>query len=132
MQSVLPLLGRILLAAIYLMSGLGKITGFEGTVGYIVSKGLPMPQVLAVCALVVELGGGLMLLFGWRTRWGAAALLVFTALAALLFHNFWSVPPEQAQNQMIHFMKNVAIMGGLLYVIAFGPGETSIDAKKGR
>jgi putative oxidoreductase len=129
MQSLVPLLGRILLAAIFISSGFSKITGFEGTVGYIASKGLPMPQVLALGAIVVELGGGLMLLIGWKTRWAAAALLVFTALAALLFHNFWSAPPDQAQNQMIHFMKNLAIVGGFLYVIAFGAGETSIDAK---
>jgi putative oxidoreductase len=132
MQSLVPLIGRILLAAIYIMSGFGKATGFEGTVGYIASKGLPMPQLLAVGAMVVELGGGLMLLIGWKTRWAAGALLVFTALAALLFHNFWSVPPEQAQDQMIHFMKNLTMMGGFLYVIAFGAGEISVDAKANR
>jgi putative oxidoreductase len=129
MQSLVPLLGRILLAAIFISSGFGKITGFEGAVGYIASKGLPMPQLLAIGAIVVEVGGGLMLLVGWKTRWAATALLVFTGLAALLFHNFWAVPQDQAQNQMIHFMKNLAICGGFLYVIAFGPGETSIDAK---
>jgi putative oxidoreductase len=112
MQSLVPLLGRILLAAIFISSGFGKITGFEGTVGYIASKGLPMPQLLALGAIVVELGGGLMLLVGWKTRWAAAALLVFTALAALLFHDFWAAPPDQAQNQMIHFMKNICMAGG--------------------
>jgi putative oxidoreductase len=132
MQSYIPLAGRILLAAIYLSSGLSKVTGFDGTVGYIASKGLPVPQLLALGSIVVELGAGLMLVLGWKTRWAAATLLVFTALAALLFHNFWSVPPDQAQNQMIHFMKNVAIMGGFLYVFAFGPGAVSLDAKAGR
>ncbi|MDB5926552.1 MAG: DoxX family protein [Betaproteobacteria bacterium] len=132
MQSYIPLAGRILLAAIYLSSGLSKVTGFDGTVGYIASKGLPVPQLLTLGSIVVELGAGLMLVLGWKTRWAAAALLVFTALAALLFHNFWSVPPDQAQNQMIHFMKNVAIMGGFLYVFAFGPGAVSLDAKAGR
>ena len=127
MQSLVPLLGRILLAAIFISSGFSKITGFEGTVGYIASKGLPMPQVLALGAIVVELGGGLMLLIGWKTRWAAAALLVFTALAALLFHNFWSAPPDQAQNQMIHFMKNICMAGGLMYVVVFGSGPLSID-----
>ena len=127
LQKFGPLAGRILLALIFVMSGFGKITGFEGTVGYIASKGLPLPQLAAVAAIVVELGGGLLLVFGWKARWAAAAMFIFTALAGLLFHNFWAMPPDQAQNQMIHFMKNVSIMGGLLYVVVHGSGPLSID-----
>jgi len=122
-----PLVGRILLALIFLLSGFGKLTGFEGTVGYIASKGLPLPQLAAAAAIVVELGGGLMVVFGWKARWGAAALFVFTALSALLFHNFWAAAPDQAQNQMIHFMKNVSVLGGLLYVVVHGSGPLSVD-----
>jgi putative oxidoreductase len=125
-----PLIGRILIALIFLFAGFGKVTGFEGTVGYIASKSVPMPQLAAIGAIIVELGGGLMLVAGWKARWAAAALLVFTALAALFFHNFWAVPADQAQNQMIHFMKNVTIMGGLLYVVVYGSGPLSAD--KGR
>ena len=125
-----PLTGRILIALIFLMAGLGKITGFEHTVGYIASKGLPLPQLAAVGAIVVELGGGLMLVLGWNTRLAAAAIFVFTAMTALFFHNFWAVPPDQAQNQMIHFMKNISMMGGLLYVVVHGGGALSLDAKK--
>ncbi len=125
-----PLAGRILIALIFLMAGLGKVTGFAGTVGYIASKGLPLPQLAAVCAIVVELGGGLMLVLGWKTRLAAAAIFVFTAMTALFFHNFWAVPPDQAQNQMIHFMKNISMMGGLLYVVVHGGGALSLDAKK--
>lgn len=122
-----PLLGRILIALIFVLSGLGKVTGFEGTVGYIASKGLPLPQLLAIGAIFAELGGSLMLVLGWRARWAAAALFVFTALAAALFHNFWAVPAGEAQNQMIHFMKNVSMMGGLLYVLVHGSGPLSLS-----
>jgi putative oxidoreductase len=128
-----PLAGRILIALIFVLSGFGKITGFEGTVGYIVSKGLPLPQLAAVGAVIVELGGGIMLVLGWKARWAAAAMFVFTALAALIFHNFWAVPADQAQNQMIHFMKNISILGGLLYVIVHGSGPLSVDGgERGR
>lgn len=121
------LTGRILIALIFILSGFSKIAGFEGTVGYIASQGLPLPQLLAIGAIIVELGGGLMLVFGWKARWAAAALFVFTALAALLFHNFWAVPPDQAQNQMIHFMKNLSMMGGLLFVVLHGSGSLSLE-----
>jgi putative oxidoreductase len=122
-----PLIGRILIALIFLLAGFGKLTGFAGTVGYIASKGLPLPQLAAVGAIIVELGGGIMLVVGWKTRLAAAAMFAFTALTALIFHNFWSVPPEQAQNQMIHFMKNISMMGGLLYVVIHGAGALSLD-----
>lgn len=122
-----PLAGRILIALIFILSGFSKIGGFDGTVGYIASKGLPLPQLAAVGAIIVELGGGILLVLGWKTRWAAAAMLLFTALAALLFHNFWAMPPDQAQNQMIHFMKNISMMGGLLYVVIHGSGALSLD-----
>lgn len=122
-----PLVGRILLGLIFVMSGFGKVTGFEGTVGYIASKGLPMPQVAAAIGAIVELGGGLLLIFGWKTRLTAAVLFVFTAVAGALFHNFWAVPAEQAQGQMIHFMKNLSIMGGMLYVVVYGSGPLAVD-----
>ena len=122
-----PLVGRILIAFIFVFSGIGKITGFDGTVGYIASKGLPLPQLAAVGAIIVELGGGLMLVLGWKARLAAAAMLVFTAMAALFFHNFWAVPADQAQMQMIQFMKNLSIMGGLLYVVSYGSGELSVQ-----
>ena len=122
-----PLAGRILIALIFILSGFSKIGGFSGTVGYIASKGLPLPQLAAIGAMMIELGGGILLVLGWKTRWAAAALLLFTALAALLFHNFWAMPPDQAQNQMIHFMKNISMMGGLLYVVTYGSGPLSLD-----
>ncbi|MDB5808183.1 MAG: DoxX family protein [Betaproteobacteria bacterium] len=122
-----PLIGRLLIAAIFVLSGFGKITGFEGTVGYIASKGLPLPQLGAIAAIIVELGGGILLILGWKTRWAAAAMMIFTLAAAAIFHNFWGAPPEAAQNQMIHFMKNICMAGGLVYVVVFGSGPLSVD-----
>ncbi|GBG15750.1 putative oxidoreductase [Novimethylophilus kurashikiensis] len=125
-----PLVGRILIALIFVWSGFGKIVGFEATVGYIASKGLPLPQLGTIAAILVELGGGLMLIFGFKARCAAAAMFVFTAMAALIFHDFWAVPPEQALNQMIHFMKNVSMMGGLLFVVVYGSGPLSLENTK--
>jgi putative oxidoreductase len=122
-----PLAGRILMAVIFIFAGYGKITGFESTVGYIASKGLPLPQLAAIGAIIVELGGGILLVLGWQTRLVAAALFIFTAMTALFFHNFWAVPPDQAQNQMIHFMKNISMMGGQLFVVVHGAGALSLD-----
>lgn len=122
-----PLIGRVLIALIYLISGLGKIAGFESTVGYIASQHLPLPKFAAISAIIFEVGGGTMLVVGWKARWAAAALIVFTALTALLFHNFWAVPALEVQNQMTHFLKNVCILGGLLYVAVHGSGPLSIE-----
>ncbi len=121
-----PLAGRILLALLFLSAGYGKLTGFAGTAGYIASKGLPFPALAAVLAIVIELAGGVMLIAGWNARWAAAAMIVFTAVASLVFHPFWAVPADQLVNQSIHFWKNVSIMGGLLYVLAYGSGPFSI------
>jgi putative oxidoreductase len=132
LQNPLALLGRILLALIFITSGFGKIGGFEGTVGYIASKGLPMASVVAALTILVELGGGLAVAFGFLTRWAALALAVFSVLAALIFHNYWGVPAEQVMMQQINFWKNISIAGGFLVLAAFGPGAISIDAKRGR
>jgi putative oxidoreductase len=95
------------------------------------SKGMPFSEVLLVGTIIVELGGGLMLLAGWQARIAALAIFLFIIPATLIFHNFWAVDPAQAQGQMIHFMKNVTIMGGMLYVMAFGAGPLSLDNRKG-
>lgn len=127
-----PLAGRILIALIFIFAGFGKIAGFEGTVGYIASKGLPLPQLAAIGAIIIELGGGIMLVLGWKTRLAAAALFIFTALTALFFHNFWAASPDLAQNQMIHFMKNISMMGGQLFVVIHGAGAISMDRNERR
>jgi putative oxidoreductase len=129
-QNTVALIGRILLAVIFILSGFSKIGGFAGTAGYIASKGLPMASVLAALTIVVELGGGLALATGFLARWAALALAVFSVLAAIIFHNFWAVPPEQVMMQNINFMKNISIAGGMLMVFAFGPGSLSLAGKR--
>lgn len=126
-QALAALVGRVLLAAIFIISGFGKIGGFEGTVGYIASKGLPMPQLVAIGTIVLELGGGILLAIGYKARWAALAIGAFTLLAAVLFHNFWAVEAAQKMAQQINFLKNIAITGGMLMVFAFGPGRYSVD-----
>ena len=128
-QDALALLGRILLAALFIPAGISKLTGFAGTVGYIGSVGLPLPALGAVLAIVVELGFGVLLLVGFKTRWVALALALFTLAAGVFFHNYWAMPADKAFINQLMFMKNVAIAGGLLGFVAFGAGRLSIDKK---
>ena len=121
------LAGRILLVYIFLLSGYGKITNFAGTAGYMAKYGMPMIEFFLVCAILLELVGSLMLVVGWKARWGALALIVFVVPTTLIFHAYWAVPPEQAYGQMIQFQKNLAILGGLLYAALMGPGKLSLD-----
>lgn len=128
-QNAAALVGRILLAAIFITSGFGKLTGFEGTVGYIASKNLPLPQLGAILAIVVELGGGILLAVGFKARWAGLALAIFTLAAGFLFHDFWNADAAAKMGQQINFWKNVAITGGMLMVFAFGPGAYSVDKR---
>lgn len=129
LANTLALVGRILLAWLFIDSGYAKIGGFQGTVGYIASKGLPGAQALAAAALVVELGGAALLVIGWKARWAALALAVFTAVATFFFHNFWAMPEAQQAIQKLMFLKNLAIIGGLLFVVAYGAGRFSVDRR---
>lgn len=130
LQSLSALVGRLLMAAMFLLAGLGKISGFEGTVGYIASAGLPMPQLAAAIAILIEVGGSVALILGWGTRWAALALAFFTLAASVSFHHFWSMPADQVMMQQLLFTKNVAIVGGLLVLAAFGAGAVSIDRRR--
>lgn len=127
----MPLIGRILLSLIFILSGFAKMTAFGGSVGYaatVFGEALATPAIIV--AILVELLGGLMLLVGFKTRLVAWILAVYTLVAALAFHNFWAYSEDLQQNQMIHFMKNLAIVGGMLFVGAFGAGKLSVDHKK--
>ena len=124
-----PLAGRILITAIFLISGYHKIIGFSAVSGMLAKMGMPLPDLLVIGAIVCEIGGGLMVLLGWHACWGALLLIIFTIPATLMFHNFWAVGPAEYQNQLIHFQKNLAILGGLAYIMAFGSGAYSL--KKG-
>lgn len=130
LQNPLALIGRLLMAFLFLPAGLSKIGGFPGTVGYIASKGLPLPSVAAAIAIVVEVGCGLALIAGFGTRWAALALAGFTLVATFLFHNFWAMPADQVMIQQLMFFKNIAVVGGLLLLAAYGAGQFSLDAKR--
>jgi putative oxidoreductase len=123
-QDLQTLIGRILIATLFIPAGFTKLMGFSGTVGYITSAGLPLPEIAAVIAIVVELGLGIALLIGFKTRWVALIMAIFTVATALFFHKFWA---DATQN--IQFFKNMAIAGGLLSFAAFGAGRLSIDKR---
>ena len=123
--NALALTGRILLAALFLLSGIGKIFSPEQTIGYIAHAGLPLPSLAYAGAVVAEVGGGFLLAAGYKTRLTGIVLAGFTVAAAVFVHAALG-----DQNQLVHFMKNFAIVGGLLQVVAFGAGTLSLDARK--
>jgi len=129
LQNSSALLGRLLLALLFLPAGWAKLTGFSGTVGYIASVGLPMATLGAALALIVEVAGGLALIAGYQTRIAAFALALFTLMASLFFHDFWAMPADQVMMQQLMFFKNLAVVGGLLVLVAHGAGAWSLDAR---
>jgi len=124
-QASVALIGRVLLSVIFILSGFSKLAAPAMMIGYISSVGLPLPQVALALAVIVEIGGGLALIAGYRTRTVAAVLAAFSVFTALAFHNALG-----DQNQFIHFFKNIAMAGGLLQVVAFGAGRFSLDARR--
>jgi putative oxidoreductase len=122
-DAVVPLVGRVLLSAIFVVSGLSKLAAPAATIGYIQSVGLPFAHLGFAIAVFVEIAGGLALIAGYRTRVAAAALAAFTVATALAFHNDLA-----DQNQFFHFFKNIAMAGGLLQIVTFGSGSFSLDA----
>jgi putative oxidoreductase len=123
-SALLPLVGRLLIAAIFIISGIGKIAEPAGTMAYIESAGLPLPRVALAVAVLVEVVGSVLLILGYKVRLVAAALACFTLASAFSFHFDLA-----DQNQFIHFMKNLALAGGLLQVVAFGGGRYSVDGR---
>ena len=130
LQNPLALVGRLLIALLCIPAGFGKISGFAGTVGYATSVGMPMPTVAVAVGLLIELLGGLALLFGFGTRIAALALAVFTLAASFFFHAYWALPADQQMMQQLLFFKNVAVTGGLLAFAAFGAGAWSVDGAR--
>jgi len=128
-QSLAALIGRVLIVMLYIPSGWGKLVGFSGTVGYIASKGVPLPEVCAAIAVAAELGLGLLVLVGWNTRWAALGLAIFTAVITPIFHNYWASPEAMVMMQKLNFWKNLSIVGGLLMVFASGAGAYSVDGR---
>ena len=130
-QNAATLAGRILLAALFVFSGVEKILDPAGTIGYMQGGGLPVPNVLLVLSILLELGASALLIVGWKTRWAALALFLFMIPVTAVFHNPFAGDPSQAQMQAVHLMKNLAIIGGLLFAAAFGPGGWSLDRRNG-
>jgi putative oxidoreductase len=122
----LPFAGRLMIGLPFAMSGLGKLAAYGPTTGMIGAAGLPFPTLAYAVAVAVELGGGLLLIAGYRARSVATALAVFSLAAAVSFHNNFA-----DQNQMIHFLKDVMMAGGLLQITAFGAGALSLDNRRG-
>lgn len=132
MKAFATAVGRAALAAIFILSGISKLGSLGATAGYMAAKGMPFVGFFLACAIAIEVLGGLSVLLGWQARAGAAALAVFLVPATIIFHNFWAAPPAEAQVQMIMFLKNLSIFGGLVFLAANGPGAASLDARRAR
>jgi putative oxidoreductase len=141
MPSAVAVLGRLLISPIFIFSSVHKLMNWEKTVQELSTQlqqtlgrelGDPLPAVLLGVAAGVEMLGGLMVLFGCGARLGAFALFLFLIPTSGVFHDFWTFSGEEQMNQMQHFMKNVTIMGGLLMIVALGPGGFSIDSRRKR
>jgi putative oxidoreductase len=128
-QNPLALVGRILLAVIFVVSGFGKLMAIDGTVAYMTSGGVPMANLLVYAVILVELVGGLLIMVGYQTRAVALVVFLFLIPVTLLFHNP-AANPAQAQMQTIQLLKNLAIMGGMLNLMAFGAGAWSLDGRR--
>lgn len=132
MKSFATALGRAGLALIFLLSGVSKLGNLGGTAGYMSAHGIPVVGFFLAAAIAIEILGGLSVLLGWQARIGALALAIFLIPVSLIFHNFWAAAPAEAQMQMVNFLKNLSIFGGLLFVAANGAGPASIDARRAR
>ena len=128
-EAPILLLGRVAIAALYLPSGWGKLINIAGFAGVLASKGLPgSAMAWAVAGAIVEFFGGLAILLGLKTRYAALLMIVFTIFAAFLSHNYWTIAdPAAVRNQFIHFWKDIAIIGGLLFLFVRGAGPFSLD-----
>jgi len=123
-----PLFGRVFISAIFIHAAYGKITGWEETAEYMASREMPLVPFFLVMAIIFEAGGGLMVLSGLFGRLGAAMLILFLIPTTLVFHNWWTYPETQQQMQLIAFLKNTAVIGGLLMMFRLGAGEFSLDS----
>jgi putative oxidoreductase len=129
-QSQALLVGRLLIGALFLVAGIRKLMGPAAAAGYFTKLGFPAADVLVWVVIAVELGGGALLVLGWQTRRVAWLLIAFTLIATFMAHRFWQMEAAQYANQLNHFLKNAALVGGLLYVVVFGAGAVSLDGAR--
>jgi len=121
-----PLVGRILIAVLFLPAGISKIPGWENTAAYMASKGVPMVSVVLALTILVEIVGALMIMFGYRARWAAGIMFLWLIPVTLVMHNFWDADAAHKMMQSIMFYKNVALMGTMLLIVGLGSGPKSL------
>ena len=130
-QPSLLLAGRALLGLLFVVSGVRAVIFFPGSAAYFAGLGFPAPGAMNVLAIVIEVGGGILLVAGWKTRWVAWLLVAFVAIATATAHRFWEFDAQQYNNQLNHMLKNLAIIGGLFYIAVLGAGRYSLEERRG-
>ena len=121
------LVGRILIGILFLVAGIMKAMNIAGTTGYVTKLGFPAPELMAYLSTIIELAAGVLLIIGWQTRRVAWLLVVYVVIATGMAHRFWEYEPAQRVNQINHFLKNLALIGAMLYIVVGGPGSASVD-----
>ena len=132
LTDTLALFGRILFSSIFILAGVGKLMDIGGTLTTMSSAGLPFVEVILIVTIIFDLGGGLMILFVWKAKFGALLLFLFMLCVTYTFHDFWTFEAAAMQNQLHHFLKNLSMVGATLYIMAYGAGNYSFDARKKR
>jgi putative oxidoreductase len=126
-RSNVLLIGRILIGILFLVAGIMKAMNIAGTTGYMTRLGFPAPELMAYLSTLIELASGVLLIIGWQTRRVAWLLVVYVLIATGMAHRFWEYEPAQRVNQINHFLKNLALIGAMLYIVISGPGSASVD-----
>ena len=126
-RSNVLLIGRILIGILFLVAGIMKAMNIAGTTGYMTKLGFPAPELMAYLSTIIELAAGVLLIIGWQTRRVACVLIVYVLIATGMAHRFWEYEPAQRVNQINHFLKNLALIGAMLYIVVGGPGSASVD-----
>lgn len=130
LRAILMLIGRLAIAAIFLSAAYNKITHWEESVKYMTSAGMTQVPIFLFLAILIELFGGIFLILGFKIRWFSAILALYLIPVTLIFHQFWSASAQDVEMQTINFLKNLAILGGLLYVVCEGAGFISLDRNR--
>jgi putative oxidoreductase len=126
-RSNVLLIGRILIGILFLVAGIMKAMNIAGTTGYMTKLGFPAPELMAYLSTIIELAAGVLLIIGWQTRRVAWVLIVYVLIATGMAHRFWEYEPAQRVIQINHFLKNLALIGAMLYIVISGPGSASVD-----
>lgn len=128
-QALVLLIGRLAMATIFIVAGIRKSMGFAASVAYMTKNGVPMAEILLPIWLIMEIGGGILLVLGWKLKWVALVYAISMLVITPIFHGFWTFDAAQYGNQLNHFLKNLAMFGGLLYMWVFGAGAYSLDER---